>query len=48
MPESELELFITSLNVTYLWKKVFLGYLLVPVREAFLVLIARSNKRTRL
>ena len=25
MPESELELFITSLNVTYLWKKVFWG-----------------------
>ena len=48
MPESELELFITSLNVTYLLKKVILGYLLVPVREAFLVLIARSNKRTRL
>ena len=48
MPESEIELFITSLNVTYLWKRVFSGYLLVPVRVAFLVLIERISRRTRL
>ena len=48
MPESELELFITSLNVTYLWKKFFLGYLLFPFRVAFLVLIASGDERTRL